>query len=127
MENILQEARWLAENGVTELVVVAQDTTRYGEDIYGKSMLPQLLEELCRIDGFKWIRTLYCYPERITDELLEVIAKEDKLVKQPHTSGTICFKSARSRQNTNSLRVVSGKKARITSEEIGRASCRERV
>lgn len=81
MENILQEARWLAENGVTELVVVAQDTTRYGEDIYGKSMLPQLLEELCRIDGFKWIRTLYCYPERITDELLEVIAKEDKLVK----------------------------------------------
>ena len=81
MEDIVKEARWLAENGVTELVVVAQDTTRYGEDIYGKSMLPELLTALCEIDGFKWIRTLYCYPERITDELLDVIAKEDKLVK----------------------------------------------
>lgn len=81
IENIIEQAKWLAENGVTELVVVAQDTTRYGEDIYGKSELPRLLRELCRIDGFKWIRTLYCYPERITDELLETIASEDKLVK----------------------------------------------
>ena len=81
MEDILSEAKWLAENGVTELVVVAQDTTRYGEDIYGKSKFPELLRELCKIDGFKWIRTLYCYPERITDELLETIASEEKLVK----------------------------------------------
>lgn len=81
IEDILEEAKWLAENGVTELVVVAQDTTRYGEDIYGKPQLAKLLRELCRIDGFKWIRTLYAYPERITDELLEVIASEDKLVK----------------------------------------------
>lgn len=81
MEDIISEAEWLAQNGVTELVVVAQDTTRYGEDIYGKSMLPELLKALCRIDGFKWIRTLYCYPERITDELLDTIAAEDKLVK----------------------------------------------
>lgn len=81
MEDIVSEAKWLAENGVTELVVVAQDTTRYGEDIYGKSMLPELLKKLCEIDGFKWIRTLYCYPERITDELLDTIAAEDKLVK----------------------------------------------
>jgi ribosomal protein S12 methylthiotransferase len=81
MENILEEARWLAENGVTELVVVAQDTTRYGEDIYGESRLPELLTELCAIEGFKWIRTLYLYPERITDKLIDVIAKEDKLVK----------------------------------------------
>lgn len=81
IEDILEEARWLADNGVTELVVIAQDTTRYGEDIYGESKLPELLEELCRIDGFKWIRTLYCYPERITDKLIDVIAKEDKLVK----------------------------------------------
>lgn len=80
-EDILEEARWLAQNGVTELVVVAQDTTRYGEDIYGKSELASLLRELCRIDGLKWIRTLYCYPERISDELLETIAQEDKLVK----------------------------------------------
>lgn len=81
MEDIVKEARWLAENGVTELVVVAQDTTRYGEDIYGKSMLPELLKALCEIDGFKWIRTLYCYPERITDELIDTIASEEKLVK----------------------------------------------
>lgn len=81
MEDVLSEARWLAENGVTELVVIAQDTTRYGEDIYGGSKLPELLRELCKIDGLKWIRTLYCYPEKITDELLDVIASEEKLVK----------------------------------------------
>ena len=81
IEDIVKEAEWLAQNGVTELVVVAQDTTRYGEDIYGKSELPKLLRELCRIDGLKWIRTLYSYPERITDELLETIASEEKLVK----------------------------------------------
>ncbi len=81
IENILEEARDLAGKGVTELVVVAQDTSRYGEDIYGESRLPELLTELCRIEGFKWIRTLYLYPERITDRLIDVIAREDKLVK----------------------------------------------
>lgn len=81
IENILEEARWLADNGVTELVVVAQDTTRYGEDIYGESRLPVLLTELCKIEGFHWIRTLYLYPERITDKLIDTIAEQDKLVK----------------------------------------------
>lgn len=81
MEDILSEANKLAENGVTELVVIAQDTSRYGEDLYGESKLPELLRKLCKIDGFKWIRTLYCYPERITDELLDTIASEEKLVK----------------------------------------------
>lgn len=81
MEDVIKEAEYLAENGVTELVVIAQDTSRYGEDLYGESRLPELLKRLCRIDGLKWIRTLYCYPERITDELLETIASEDKLVK----------------------------------------------
>ncbi|MDE6149313.1 MAG: 30S ribosomal protein S12 methylthiotransferase RimO [Ruminococcus sp.] len=81
IEDILTEAKWLAENGVTEIVVIAQDTTRYGEDLYGKSMLPELLHELCKIDGLKWIRTLYAYPERITDELIETIRDEEKLVK----------------------------------------------
>lgn len=81
MEELVKEAEFLAENGVTELVVIAQDTSRYGEDIYGGSKLPELLKRLCRIDGLKWIRTLYCYPERITDELLETIAGEEKLVK----------------------------------------------
>ena len=99
MEDIVKEARWLAENGVTELVVVAQDTTRYGEDIYGKSMLPELLTALCEIDGFKWIRTLYCYPERITDELLDVIAKEDKLVKYLDMPIQHCDKTILKRMN----------------------------
>ena len=81
IENILEEARWLADNGVTELVVVAQDTTRYGEDIYGESRLSELLTELCKIEGFHWIRTLYLYPERITDKLIDTIAEQDKLVK----------------------------------------------
>lgn len=81
IDDAVKEAQELAENGVTELVVIAQDTSRYGEDIAGKSLLPELLRRLCRIDGLKWIRTLYCYPERITDELLETIASEEKLVK----------------------------------------------
>lgn len=81
MEDVISEAETLAENGVTELVVIAQDTSRYGEDLYGESKLPELLRRLCRIEGLKWIRTLYCYPERITDELLETIASEEKLVK----------------------------------------------
>lgn len=80
-EAILEEARYLADGGVKELLVIAQDTTRYGEDIYGELRLPQLLRELCRIDGIHWIRVLYCYPDRITDELLEVIAREEKMVK----------------------------------------------
>ncbi len=81
MEDVLAEAHWLAENGVTELIVIAQDTTRYGEDLYGESKLPELLRKLAKIDGIRWIRTLYCYPERITDELLDTIADEEKLVK----------------------------------------------
>ncbi len=81
IEDCVAEARRLAENGVSELVVIAQDTSRYGEDLYGESRLPKLLRELCKIDGLKWIRTLYCYPERITDELLDTIASEPKLVK----------------------------------------------
>ena len=81
MENIIAEAEGLAKNGVKELCVIAQDTTRYGEDLYGKLMLPELLTELCKIEGLKWIRIMYCYPERITDELIEVMKKEDKIVK----------------------------------------------
>lgn len=81
MEDVIKEAEWLAANGVTELIVIAQDTSRYGEDLYGESKLPELLRRLCKIDGIHWIRTLYCYPERITDELLDTIASEEKLVK----------------------------------------------
>ena len=81
MENLLDEARKLVGEGVRELNVIAQDTTRYGIDLYGKYMLPELLTELCKIEELKWIRILYCYPERITDELLDVMAREEKIVK----------------------------------------------
>lgn len=81
MEDILLEAETLAQRGVKELMVIAQDTTRYGEDLYGKLMLPELLTKLCKIDGIRWIRLLYCYPDRLTEELIEVIAREDKIVK----------------------------------------------
>ena len=81
IENIIDEAKQLAKGGVKELNVIAQDTSRYGEDIYGKIMLPELLQELCKVDGIKWIRLLYCYPDRITDKLINVMASEDKIVK----------------------------------------------
>lgn len=81
MENLIEEAKGLAEHGVKELNIIAQDSTRYGEDLYGECKLPELLTELCKIEKLKWIRILYCYPERITDKLLDVIAKEDKIVK----------------------------------------------
>ncbi len=81
MENIIAEAKSLGENGVKELIVVAQDTTKYGIDLYSELKLSELLSELCKIDGIQWIRTLYCYPESITDELIEVMAREDKICK----------------------------------------------
>ena len=81
MEELLEEARFLASRGCKELNVVAQDPTRYGQDLYGKLMLPQLLHELCKIDGIEWIRVLYCYPDRVTDELIKTIAEEPKIVK----------------------------------------------
>lgn len=100
IEDCVNEAKKLAENGVKELIVVAQDTTAYGEDIYGESKLPELLSELCKIEGLHWIRTLYTYPDRITDELLDVIAKEEKLVKYldipiQHVNGEILKKMNR--------------------------------
>lgn len=79
-ESIIEEAKYLAKNGVTELIVVAQDTTAYGIDIYGEYRLPSLLKKLCKVDGIHWIRTLYTYPEKITDELLYAIRDEEKLV-----------------------------------------------
>lgn len=81
MEEIIEEAKWLAEQGVKELIVVAQDTTRYGEDLYGEYSLAKLLRELCKIEDLHWIRTLYCYPDKITNELLDTIASEQKVVK----------------------------------------------
>ncbi|HIX65364.1 MAG TPA: 30S ribosomal protein S12 methylthiotransferase RimO [Candidatus Anaerotruncus excrementipullorum] len=110
MEKIVEEARQLAANGVTELNVVAQDTTRYGEDLYGKLMLPQLLTQLCRIDGVRWVRILYCYPDRVTDELLEVMAREEKVVKYmdlplQHCNGRI-LRAMNRRGDADSLKAL---------------------
>lgn len=80
MESIEGEALALAENGAKELVLIAQDTTRYGLDLYGEYSLGKLLRRLCKIDGLQWIRVLYCYPDAITDELLDVMAREEKVV-----------------------------------------------
>lgn len=79
MEDIIKEAKDLASKGVKELVVIAQDTTKYGLDLYGEVKLPQLLEELAQIDGIKWIRIMYSYPESITEELVKVIKKYDNI------------------------------------------------
>lgn len=81
MEEILEEAEKIAKQGITELIVIAQDTTKYGIDLYGKPKLAELLKKLCKISGFKWIRFLYAYPETITDELIEVVKTEDKICK----------------------------------------------
>ena len=79
MEDIIKEAKELAQRGVKEVVVIAQDTTKYGFDLYGKDSLPELLEELAQIEGLKWIRIMYSYPESITEELVKVIKKYDNI------------------------------------------------
>lgn len=94
MDEVLEEAQRLAASGVRELNVIAQDTTRYGKDLYGRLALPELLDRLCEIDGLRWIRILYGYPDTITDELLEVIARQPKVCKYldiplQHASGNI--------------------------------------
>ena len=81
MESIEEEARGLVENGAKELILIAQDTTRYGIDLYGEYSLAKLMRRLCKIDGLKWLRVLYCYPDALTDELLETMAEEEKIVK----------------------------------------------
>ena len=101
MDDVLYEARLLAASGVKELIVVAQDTTRYGTDFPGnKRLLPQLLRELCKIDGFRWIRLHYAYPDEIDDALIDVIASEPKIVKYldlpiQHCNSTILKKMNR--------------------------------
>ena len=81
IEDVLEEAEALAKDGYEEIIVIAQDTTKYGIDIYGESKLPELLTKLCEIDGIRWVRFLYAYPESITDELIDVVAREKKICK----------------------------------------------
>ena len=99
-EDIIEEAKMLAKKGIKELIIIAQDTTKYGIDIYGESKLAELLQELCKIKELKWIRFLYSYPEGITNELIEVVAKNDKIAKYfdipiQHSSDTILKKMNR--------------------------------
>lgn len=94
MESIEEEARALVENGAKELILIAQDTTRYGIDLYGEYSLSKLLKRLCKIEKLHWLRVLYCYPDAITDELLDTMAEEEKIVKYidlplQHASGKI--------------------------------------
>ena len=94
MESIEEEARALVEDGAKELILIAQDTTRYGLDLYGKYSLAELMRRLCRIEKLHWLRVLYCYPDAITDELLDVMAEEEKIVKYidlplQHASGKV--------------------------------------
>ena len=94
MESIEAEARALVENGAKELILIAQDTTRYGLDLYGKYSLAELMRRLCKIEKLHWLRVLYCYPDAITDELLDVMAEEEKIVKYidlplQHASGNV--------------------------------------
>ncbi len=118
IEDCVAEAKELAANGVRELIVVAQDTTAYGTDIYGKPMLAQLLSELCKIEDLHWIRTLYTYPDKITDELLEVMANEPKLVKYldiplQHINGEILKKMNRKGDRKSIEALISKIRAKI--------------
>lgn len=109
MEDLLEEARKLAEGGVKELILIAQETTVYGMDCYGRKALPELLTKLCEIEGIEWVRILYCYPEEITDELIAVMKKEKKIchyldIPIQHSEDTILKRMGR---RTNRAELVS--------------------
>lgn len=94
MESVEAEARALVENGAKEIILIAQDTTRYGLDLYGEYSLAKLLRRICKIEKLRWLRVLYCYPDAVTDELLDVMAEEEKIVKYmdlplQHASGSV--------------------------------------
>lgn len=110
IESILKEANKLAKCGIKEIIIIAQDTTKYGIDIYGKPMLSALLKEICKIDGIKWVRFLYSYPEGITDELIKTVKEEEKICKYfdipiQHISNNILKKMNRktSKENIENL------------------------
>ena len=110
-DSIVKEARKLAEGGVKELILIAQDVTRYGEDIYGEPRLAELLKKLTPIDGIEWIRLLYCYPDRITDELLDVMASEDKILNYidlplQHADGKVLKRMNRSGDKESLLKLI---------------------
>ena len=118
MEDILDEAEMLAKKGIKELIVIAQDTTKYGVDIYGESKLAELLEKLSKIKGIEWIRFLYSYPEGITDKLIETVANNDKIAKYfdipiQHISDPILKKMNRKTSKENIIKILEKIKNKI--------------
>ena len=118
MEDILEEAKKLAKTGIKELIVIAQDTTKYGIDIYGEPKLSELLEKLCKIEGFKWIRFLYAYPESITDELIETVKNNDKIcnyfdIPLQHFSDKVLKRMNRKSDSKSIERVIEKIRTRI--------------
>lgn len=110
-DKLISEAQYMAEQGVKELIVVAQETTIYGEDLYGENRLPELLERLCKIEGLEWIRVLYTYPEDITDELLDVMARENKILNYidmpiQHSSDRILRRMGRRTSHDDLVRII---------------------
>ena len=111
MEELVRQAEQLAEAGVKELILVAQETTVYGQDLYGKKKLPTLLRKLCRVKGLRWIRILYCYPEEITDELIEVMASETKICHYldlpiQHASDDVLRRMGRRTSRADLVRII---------------------
>ena len=111
MEEILKEAEMLAEKGIKEIIVIAQDTTKYGVDIYGESKLAELLEKISKIDGIEWIRFLYSYPEGITEELIRTVANNKKIAKYfdipiQHISNSILKKMNRKTNKENITNII---------------------
>ena len=111
MDTLVEEAKALAEQGIKELILVAQETTLYGVDLYGEKKLPELLKKLCAIPKLYWIRILYCYPEEITDELIQVIKDEKKIchyldIPIQHASDTILRKMGRKTSNSDLRNII---------------------
>ena len=118
MEDVLDEANMLCEKGVKEIILVAQDTTKYGEDIYGELKLPELLRELNKIENLQWIRLLYCYPDRITDELIDAIAENEKVchyidIPMQHADGEVLKAMNRKGDKESLLALVEKIRAKI--------------
>lgn len=118
MEDVLKEAKELAESGVKELILVAQETTMYGVDLYGKKSLHVLLKELAKIPGVYWIRVLYCYPEEIYDELIDVMASESKIchyldIPIQHASDNVLKRMGRRTDNKQLRDIIAKLRSKI--------------
>ena len=118
IEEITEEAKRLASSGTKELIIIAQDTTYYGMDIYGRLALPELLKELCKIDGIRWIRLMYCYEDKITDELIDTMAREEKIchyidIPIQHSSDRILKAMNRKSTKTSIMSTISKLRAKM--------------